>query len=751
MRATSAASAAGVRHDLVLVGGGHTHVQVLRSWAMSPVPGVRLTVVLDRPEAAYSGMVPGFVAGQYGRDDLEIDVRPLALRARARCIVAAAVGLDPGERRLRLAARPTLHYDTLSFDVGSTVAGLDLPGVRDHALPTRPIGAFVRAVDELLARARPAGRFRLVVVGAGAGGVELAFAFHARLERAGLREVSVRLLEAGPRVLPGFPAGAAGRVEANARARGIEIRCGAKVAAAHPDHLLLEGGERVDIDGLVWVVGAASLPLFQESGLRTDARGFVLVRPTLQAVDHDDVFAVGDCASFPDGRGLAKAGVYAVRQGPVLIENLRARLTGRPLRAYRPQRDFLSLLNLGDGRAIASKWGVSLEGAWAFHLKDGIDRRFMRRFQVLAPDGSARPEFAGGASTGGGDMLCGGCAAKVGESVLTRALARLGVRDDPSVVLGLSVPDDAAAVETERGELVVSSIDGFRAFADDPYLVGRVSAVNAASDLWAKGVPPRFALAQVNIPETEPERAEETLYQVLAGARAVLDAEGITLVGGHTTIGPELTVGFAVFGSAPSADGLLRVGGVSPGDRLLLTKSLGTGVLLQADMRGLARGPWIEAAFASMVRTNAAASRVAVAIGATACTDVSGFGLAGHLGEMLRASKAAAVVDLAAIPLLPGVALLFARGLQSTSHPENAKARRAIVLDPVAARRPELEVLFDPQTSGGLLFGVPAERADPALARLRAAGDETAAIIGEVTSPRADGALFEVVMSTEGP
>jgi selenide,water dikinase len=142
---------------------------------------------------------------------------------------------------------------------------------------------------------------------------------------------------------------------------------------------------------------------------------------------------------------------------------------------------------------------------------------------------------------------------------------------------------------------------------------------------------------------------------------------------------------------------------------------------------------------------------VAVAIGATACTDVSGFGLAGHLGEMLRASKAAAVVDLAAIPLLPGVALLFARGLQSTSHPENAKARRAIVLDPVAARRPELEVLFDPQTSGGLLFGVPAERADPALARLRAAGDETAAIIGEVTSPRADGALFEVVMSTEGP
>ncbi|HKZ08788.1 MAG TPA: FAD-dependent oxidoreductase, partial [Methylomirabilota bacterium] len=192
----------------MLIGGGHANVQVLRAWAMRPEPGVRLTVVLDRPVAVYSGMVPGFVAGQYQRRELEIDVRPLALRAGARCINAAATGLDPAERVIHLEGRPPLRYDTAVFDVGSTVAGLDVPGVRAHAIPTRPIGRFVERVDDVVAAAKVRGRARVVVVGAGAGGVELSFAMRARLARAGVRDVAVTLLEAGPRVLTGYPAGA---------------------------------------------------------------------------------------------------------------------------------------------------------------------------------------------------------------------------------------------------------------------------------------------------------------------------------------------------------------------------------------------------------------------------------------------------------------------------------------------------------------------------------------------------------------
>ena len=735
-------STSDVRHDLVLVGGGHAHIQVLKRWAMTPVPGARLTLVVDRPIAVYSGMVPGFVAGQYARDALEIDVRPLALRAGARCIVAAAVGLEPGARRLVLEGRPPIAYDTVSFDVGSTVAGLERPGVREHAIPTRPIGEFVRRVDAVLASARARDAARVVVVGAGAGGVEVAFALAARLRGA---RAEVLLLESGPRVLPGQAASAAARVQAAAAARGITIRTGARVAGVEADAVRLEGGERLPAEAVVWVAGAAALPIFAGSGLETDEGGFVRIRPTLQCAGRDEVFAVGDCATWPAGPGLPKAGVYAVRQGPVLAHNLMARLRGARLRAYRPQRDFLSLLNLGDGEAIGIKWGVSVQGRAVFALKDWIDRRFVRRFQVLDRDGAVTPDFAASPMPAG-DMLCGGCAAKVGESVLTRTLERLGVPSHPAVVLGLAQPDDAAAVETERGEIVAATVDAFRAFTDDPYLVGRVAAVNALSDLWAKGVAPRFALAQVTVPDGQSRDAqEELLYQVMAGARAGLDADAVTLVGGHTTTGPELVVGFAVWGVTGSADALIRIGGLAPGDHLVLTKPLGTGVLWQADMRGLARGPWIEAAGASMLRSNGPAARAAGPLRPSAATDVTGFGLAGHLGAMLRASKVSAVLDLDALPALPGARSLLGRGVRSTAHPENAKARRAMLVDEAAARDPALDLLFDPQTSGGLLLGIPAERRDALLHALHAAGDGAAAVIGEVTAPRADGALIAVV------
>jgi len=737
-------SAAPIRHDLVLVGGGHAHIQVLKRWAMAPVSGARLTLVVDRSVAVYSGMVPGFVAGQYSREALEIDVRPLALRAGARCIVAAATALDTGARRLALNGRPAIAYDTVSFDVGSTVAGLELPGVREHAIPTRPIGEFVRRVDEVLAVARASESTRLVVAGAGAGGVEVAFALAARLRHDRGGHVEVLLLESGARVLPGYAASAAARVQAAAEARGIVIRTGARVTQVEPGVVHLEGGERLPADAVVWVAGAAALPIFRGSGLETDEVGFVRIRPTLQCVGHDEVFAVGDCSAWPTAPGLAKAGVYAVRQGPVLAHNLMARIGGARLRPYRPQRDFLSLLNLGDGGAIGTKWGVSVEGRAVFRLKDWIDRRFVRRFQVLDREGAITPDFAA-ATMPGEDMLCGGCAAKVGESSLTRALERLGVPSHPAVVLGLAQPDDAAAVETERGEIVAATVDSFRAFTDDPYLVGRVAAVNAVSDLWAKGVTPRFALAQVSVPDAEPARAEETLYQVMAGARAALDADGVTLVGGHTTTGPELVVGFAVWGFAATADALIRIRGAAPGDQLILTKPLGTGVILQADMRALARGEWVEATAASMLRSNGAAARVMLARRPAAVTDVTGFGLAGHLGEMLRASKASAVLDLAAIPALPGAVALLGRGVRSTAHPENARARRAMLVEPDAARRAALDLLFDPQTSGGLLIAVARERGPALLSALRAAGDPAAAIIGEVTAPRPDGALIRVV------
>ena len=741
---------------VVLVGAGHTHIQVLRHWIMRPNPAVDATLVVDTPIAVYSGMAPGLVAGQYQRHELEIDAVPLARRAGVRVVLAPCIGVEAAARRLLVRGRESLPFDLASFDVGATVAALDLPGVREHAVPTRPINRLAAAVDghiEALTVKRP----KVVVVGSGAGGIELAFCIDARLRSRGL-EPRTTIVEAGDGILPGYHPSLARRIEAAARARGIGTIFGSKVTAVEADSVRLVGGGRLDADLTFWVTGAAALPIFRDSDLPLDDGGFVRTRSTLQVEGHDHIFAVGDCATLTDYPNRARAGVYAVRMGPYLIDNLERRLGGRRLRRYTPQGDFLSLLNLGDGTAAGAKWGRTFEGRWVMRLKDRIDRQFMDRFQALDPGGAARPWLADmaheegddGAATGamghagGGEaapMFCGGCAAKVGPDRLARALARAGLDakadQGAHVILDTATPDDAVAYRTPAGDQVVASLDAFPAFTDDPWLVGRVAAVNACSDLYATGIAPRVAQALVTLPQTaDGEAAEELLVQVLAGARAALDAEDVLLLGGHTNTGPELVVGFHVEGIAADGHSLLLKGAVQPGDDLVLTKPLGCGVLLAADRMGLCPGRSVRAALDSMQTSNRGAMEAARRAEVRAATDISGFGLAGHIGEMAQASGVDIEVEVDALPALPGALELLERGERSTSHHQNT--RLPLPVRRQASPGPRLELAFDPQTAGGLLLAVEPGRSGGLVDDLRSQGLASARVVAHARPERSE-------------
>jgi selenide, water dikinase len=712
---------------------------------MDPPDGARLMVVLDRSVAVYSGMVPGFVAGDYELSELEIDVVPLARRAGAGVILSPALDLDPVRHEIEIDGRPPLRFDLASLDVGSTVRGIDLPGVGEHALATRPIGRFVREVDGRIKELSALGRSaRILIVGSGAAGSELAFTLEARLRAHGIDpNVAVVTPERG--LLADASARIQKRIEAEARRRGVEVLserrvirvdAGGVFVATTGDALGLDKDEYLSADLVVWATGAAPIafPACRGgSSLARDKQGFLEVQDTLQAVGHEDVFAVGDCARLVDHRWVPRAGVYAVRQGPVLEANLRARLEGLPLQRYRPQRDFLSLLNLGDSRAHASKWGHATEGHAAARLKDWIDRRFMSRFQVLDANGIPRPELAdlgAMAEVDDEEMTCGGCAAKLGALPLEAALAALPTAPtDASVVLGLEDRDDVAATRNLHGQTTLHNVDVIRAFCDDPFLVGRVATSNALSDLYAKGGIPRYAQAIIGLPDLAPDLAQEILYQTLAGIRKTLDASGVTLLGGHTTIGDILTVGLSISGDGPDEIALLRQTGASAGDILLLTQPLGTGVVLAADMQGLARGAWVESAHAVMQHTNREAGRIALQLAAHASTDVTGFGFAGHLSTMLEASRLIARIDCDALPLLPGARELWDRGLRSTAHPANRQAFSQRVR---AAKNEDEAWLFDPQTSGGLLIAVGREQVDSIQRAFRDAGEPTIYPIGEL-------------------
>ena len=729
-----------VRQDIVLVGGGHSHVAVLKLFGMKPEPGVRLTLIARDLLTPYSGMVPGLIAQHYTSAECHIDLRPLAAFAGARLIHAPATALDLSENSVHVAGRPPVRFDLLSLDSGSTPSATGIAGA-ENALPVKPIDRFLAAqanlADEI---ARKTGPFHIVVVGGGAGGVELVLSLDGQLRRAGTLlkgdpdELSLTIVEAADKLLPTYNATARRRLLRILAERNIAVRTDTRLERIGPDSVTLDGGETLAADRTILVTNGGAPSWLAESGLALDERGFVRIDDDLRSPSHANVFAAGDMASM-DKYALPKSGAYAVRQGPYLADNLRRAALGQPLKAYRPQKQTLALITTGDHYAIAARGSLSVAGNWVWRWKDWIDRRWMRKYQEL-PDMTAQSS-AGGDGDVLDDMRCGGCGAKVPAPILRRALDRLPPQIKDGLAQGLDAPDDAAVLMPPPGKALVQTVDQFRAFIDDPYLFARIAANHCLGDVFAMGAEPHSALAAVMLPHDGADKIAEDLYQLLAGATETLADAGAVLAGGHTGEGAEMAFGLTVNGYA-DPDTLLRKSGLKAGDALILTKPLGTGVLFAADMRSKARGEWIDAAFASMLRSAGPSVPILRSCGASACTDVTGFGLLGHLVEMLAASGTDATLDLDSIPLLPGAARLSADGVESTLKPDNENA--------VAARHDRAAhtaypLLFDPQTAGGLLFGVAADRAQACLAELRDDAAPNAAIVGTVTA-RQDGDPF---------
>ncbi|QYK42908.1 MAG: selenide, water dikinase SelD [Paracoccaceae bacterium] len=717
--------------DLVLVGGGHAHALVLRRWAMNPLPGARLTLVNPGPVAPYTGMLPGLIAGHYRRDEIMIDLLRLAAQTGVRLILDRATGLDPAARLLRLGGRGDLPYDLLSVDIGIGSDLPDLPGFADHAVAAKPLGPYADRWDAFVAAAPPAPR--IVIIGAGVGGAELALASAHRLRAAG-RQPSVTLVDRGTTALPLMGAPARARLLAALATAGVTILTGSDPAAIHADAVTLADGRRLPSDFTLSVAGARPQDWLRDSGLDlTD--GFLNVGPTLQTSDAR-IFAAGDCAYLAHAP-RPKAGVYAVRAAPVLAHNLRAALSGRPLRPFHPQRDYLKLISLGDRAALADRRILGLamapSGRWLWRLKDRIDRAFMARFAPRPQPPAATPRDMADGLT---DMLsgrppCGGCGAKLGAQVLQAGVCALPAPARPDVLSGPG--DDAAILRLGTQEQALTT-DHLRALTLDEGLMARIAATHALGDIWATGALPQAALAQIILPRMAPALSARSLAMIMSAAGAVFRAAGAEIVGGHSTAGAELTIGFAVTGLAPEGGRLVPGSGAQPGDVLILTKPLGSGTILAALMAdapappGLILGESAAAAFAAMVRPMDRDAAI-LAPQARAMTDVTGFGLAGHLAAMTGA-EAGAELSLSALPLLPGAAVLAGAGQSSSLAPEN-RAALAGRIDP--ADDPRAALLFDPQTCGGLLAAVPPERADAVLAALRAAAIP-AARIGTVSA-----------------
>ena len=671
------------RH-VVLLGIGHTNAHILRMYGMQRIEDTALTCISNFNLASYSGMMPAVLAGQVPPEQMQIDLVRLCASAGARLVTDTVTGLDPKTQQIIFEQRPAMPYDLLSIGIGSTAArpNIDLTG--DHIIEIKPMQTFLHRLKQNLKRLqhtfsnRP---LQVAIVGSGAAGVEIAFCLPAFLQDNWKGRFDISVVTRSPHLLADANPATQRLASAECERRRITTFTDATINSIQPDCLVAADGTQIPADLVIWSTGASAPALLSQLKLETDDQGFLLTHRTLQSITDPHVFAVGDAGTIQHSP-TPKAGVYAVRQGPVLWENLQRALSDAPLITYKPQRSFLQLLNTGDGSAIGQWKGISTSGRWLMKLKHSIDSKFMKMYEPIQ-------------MTDDEPMQCRGCGCKVGSGLLNSAL--------PSA--GKIQFDDAAEIGKTADYKLVASTDFFTSPFLDPYLAGRVAALHAASDIVASGARPKHALSNVVIPEGPAVAQRSTLCELLAGAKREFDAMGAAIVGGHTIEGPRLEVGFTVIGNAVGSN-LLQKQNLQEGDGLYITKPLGIGVLLAAHMRSRCKAEHYSELVKAMLERQHEYAALAVNSGVTAGTDITGFGLAGHLLEMLEASSLAATLRLENLPTLPGASEAIAVGIQSSLAPSNRLAVTKVDASSVARQSARFELLFDPQTCGGLLLGM---------------------------------------------
>ena len=745
--------------DLVLIGGGHAQIAVLKAFAMKPLPGLRLTLVTTSSRTPYSGMLPGYVEGVWQDEDLHIDLRHLAAAANARMIVATVTGIDANLKQIYFDDRPALRFDLLSINIGGQPSLAMIDGAAKHAIPVKPIAKFQTQFERLISlksQQKPAQNLprtlpkKLAVIGGGAAGCELALALITRWKAETGTAPELSLITDKDRLLPQMAPKAIKLVDQMLRAGGADILYNSRVTAIHANTLTMDRGKTLGFDACFLVTQVAAPCWLADTGLELDSDGFVTVTPTLQSTSHRYIFAAGDIAAVNQSP-RPKAGVFAVRAGKILARNLRRYILAKPLLSWTPQSRYLTLLGTGDRRAIAMRGDVVMAGQLFWHLKCWIDRRFMKKFRNLSmPVAPPITRFAGLLKAAPSEqdaialarhdpafssMRCLGCAAKTSHQVLQAAMREaVSLAIHKGADLNLMPPSgletDCASLPAQSGiSGWVQSVDILSEIVSDPFLLGEIATVHALSDIYASLSKPLYSLAIINLPETELSIQTNQLTHILAGALLAHSQAGVRVVGGHTSEGGGLSVGFAVTGSTTKLSAEITRDKAED-LQVILTKPLGTGVIMAAHTQLRADAVSVDDAIANMRQSNRQAADIFIQNNSIAATDVTGFGLARHTQNLaMRVGITGCRIDLASLPVLSGVMRYFEAGMTSSLHEQNQLAVN--IHDDILHHNKRSAVLFDPQTSGGLLGVFAAKDAKNAINALEKTGHR-AAVIGNL-------------------
>ncbi len=731
------------KNRIVLLGAGHTNSHIIRQWGMGQrIDHGELLCISNFATATYSGMLPAVVAGDLPRGAMEIDLLRLTQRMGCRFVLGDVEKIDREKRQLHFFDRAPLDYDVLSIGIGSrpTFAGVDVLSDK-QLVAIKPMQTFL---DRLAAavRNRSGSKLRISVVGGGVASAEIACCLQARFSKppteldridAEFRRFSQIEISVVSVDLPGvgLEPSTGWRLDRALKRAEIRVVSGQRVSEITENFLVLADRSQLETDLVIWATSAVGPPLLSSLGLELDDRGFLLTHFDLSTTQDRRIFAVGDSGTIK-GAKIPKAGVFAVRQGPVLFQNLGRILKGEKTVDYLPQSGFLKLLNVGNQQAVGEYRGVSFSGHWPWKLKQRIDIRFMKMYQDYSLAMVGDLHDVGDLQGNDSEMKCLACGGKVAADILHGVLRSITstIGGAAEVVIGLDQPDDAAVIKIANEHIAVTT-DQFAAPIDDPFLFGRMIVVHSQSDLFAMGARPFAALANIEIPFGSPLGQRRLIAELMQGISRELQESGTSLVGGHSIEGPRLSAGLTVLGkqvTLPTGKGNLR-----PGDRLVLTKPLGVGLGLAALMQNQFDGEDYKSLVALLLQSNAIALEIIQRFDVTAMTDVTGFGLLGHLVEMLANNELCVTLELAKVPFCEFTQRLVERKIESTLAPSNQSFVSAFGVD-FDAQDWRVAAMFDPQTCGGLLVAIGESDAEELVAFLRDRGFPHAASLATVTA-----------------
>ncbi|MBF95707.1 MAG: Selenide, water dikinase [Alphaproteobacteria bacterium MarineAlpha9_Bin4] len=675
-----------IKKDLVLLGAGHSNIEVIRYFGKLKLEGLRITLISKHTHTTYSGMVPGYIEGEYQWNDINVDLVKLCYRNDIKIIIGEVTKVLGEQKKVFLKNRPPIEFDFLAVNLGIKSKTENIIGANKFALSLKPISEINKILKNILASKSK----NIVIVGAGAAGVEVSLALKKRLIKTNVKK-NIILIAKGNSLMKSYNQSVSKKLNKELKKNNIQIRYNSSVTKIKKNYIEINNKDKVLSSCTLLATNASAPDVLKKSDLSLSINGFIEVTRELQSKNFKYIFASGDIADIENLK-LVKAGIYAVKQAKILKVNLRNFFLKKELKCYLPQKSYLSLIGTANGKAIANKSILTLRGTFFWKLKKFIDRRFINKYSVIGFKENNLDQIK---STEPIDyaMQCNGCGSKVPQNVIKNIFSK-------NYMIG---SNDADLIYGTKD--LVHTVDVITSLIDDDYLMGRIAAKHSLNDLIAANSYLVSTQMMLGVPKSSTTIQKRCVYQIKEGALSIFKEFNIKINGGHTySVDDEKsTVGFSLIGKMKNR--FTKNNKDNNKLKIYMTGKVGTALVIAALRQNKISGKYYHEVIKEMTKSNFVIYEAFKKYNITDITDISGFGLALHLKNLLIRNKRfkGANIYLDKIMILKGaIEAMKCNVLSSLSYSNKSNLNNYLEIK--SNKNDILDILFDPQTAAGFLF-----------------------------------------------